>query len=73
MGDVLTKEVGFLFGGLRGVCVCVCGFGWGFFFSLFGVSLLPLKAQHIWDVTLCGKCSIQLQYKQSFSLHILKL
>ena len=44
-----------------------------FVFSLFGIFLMPSKAEHIWDVTLCGKCSIQLQYKQSFLLHILKL
>lgn len=64
MGDILMEEV---FWG--GFFMCV-GLG---FFSLFGISLLLLKAEHIWDVTLCGKCSIQLQYKQSFSLHILRL
>lgn len=31
------------------------------------------RAEQIWDVTPCGKCSVQLQYKQSFLLHVLKL
>lgn len=44
-----------------------------FIFFSFGISLQLLEAEHIWDVTPHGKCSIQLQYKQSFLLHILKL